>query len=70
MVKATTSGSNANPGEYEIVKRRFAHLVGVELDTDDQIAHSTKELLEAIVACHTDAKQIYEDQAEYTWENH
>ena len=70
MVKATTSGANANPGEYEVLKRRFALLVGKDLKTNDQVADFTKQLLEAIVACHTDAKQIYQEQVEYTWANH
>lgn len=66
----TYGAQNRDPGAYEMLRRRFTVLQGAKLQTPAEIVAFTKQLLETIVSCHKDAKEIYQEQVKYTWEHH
>jgi uncharacterized protein DUF4157 len=66
----THGAQNRDPGAYEILRRRFTVLQGARLQTPAEIVVFTKRLLETIVRCYADAKEIYQEQVKYSWEHH
>lgn len=62
--RTQVSGRERDPGTWNAFRIRFKPLVGMKLDTPDDVLLATEEFLEIVVSCFENAGQVLEESVQ------
>jgi hypothetical protein len=63
-------GRDQDPGTWKAFRTRFKPLVGVKLDTEDDVLLAAEQFLVIVVSCFENAGQVLEESVEHSVEEH